>query len=151
MTFTGSVNKAQLTVDKILSDTGGLGVVNGSIISGPAAAPSVSTQVIHDHNPPGSKGGPGEYSMFHSTHTTASGTYTETYGKMTVTQVISGTVQVGVQVSGHGITGYSPQTGVDKLLNVGAKPDHVDRRQRAQHQDADRGDVPAAAARRVPQ
>jgi hypothetical protein len=111
VTFTGSFNKAQLIVNKILS--GGKIVVGGTITGPGITLPGTNTIVIHDHNPPTSKGGPGPYSMFHSTHSSGSGTFTETYDVMTITQVLSGTIQDGLQVIGTGVTGLAPATGIN--------------------------------------
>ena len=122
VTFEGSFDKAQFTVTSIDSDTGGMGIIDGGIISGPGiTTPSQDTQVIHDHNPPGSKGGPGSYSTFHSIKTVSSGTFTETYGLMTITSVTSGTVEDGLQVSGAGVTGFAPATGLVENVSGSGK------------------------------
>jgi Protein of unknown function (DUF3383) len=113
VTFTGSISKAQLIVNKIIS--GGPIVVGGTVTGPGIDLPGTNTIIIHDHNAPGFKGGPGAYSMFHSIHGTTSGTFTETYDVMTINS-ISGTIENGLQVVSPQVTGLAPATGINSNI-----------------------------------
>jgi hypothetical protein len=108
VSFTGSFDKAQLVVNKILTPGGA--IVVGGTVSGEGIVPGTNTIIIHQH---GAFGGPGEYSMFHSQKTQASGTFTETYDTMTINSIQSGTIEDGLQVIGNGVTGFAPATGIN--------------------------------------
>ena len=113
VTFIGSIYSAQLTVDKIIS--GGPIVVGGIVDGAGITKPGTNTQIIHDH---GADGGPGHYSTYHSNHgNVPKEQMTETYGVLTINSVISGTVALGEQVSGAGVTGLAPATGIDTNLS----------------------------------
>jgi len=113
VTFEGTINKAQVTVTKILSG-GSLPV--GAIITGNGIPGGTNSQIIHDID---GNGGPGHYSTFHSAHLPApvTGTFTATYGVLTVDSVISGNVTNGLQLVGSGVTGLAPATGIVDLIS----------------------------------
>ena len=108
VTFIGSIDKAQLTVDSIIS---GGPIIVGGIVDGPGVdAPGTNTQIIHDHEANGSSGA---YSLFHSNHgNVPEEEMTETYGVLTPTGGDIGAVATGLQLIGNGLSGLSPQTAI---------------------------------------
>ena len=113
VTFEATIDKAQVQVTKIVSG-GPLPV--GAIISGNGIPGGTDSQIIHDID---GNGGPGHYSTFHSDHLPAPviGTFTATYGVLTVTDVLSGNITNGLQLTGDGVTGLAPATGIVDLIS----------------------------------
>ncbi len=106
VSFTASVDRDQLYITSVSSGS----IEIGGIISGPGIA--AGSIIINQLS--GAPGGPGQYATYSFPGNVSSETMTETWGVLKVGAVNSGTVALGEQVTGAGVT---PLTGIEGNLS----------------------------------